>query len=96
MIRGGGEGRLKLKPIKSDNEAIEKLFKSDEDVIPTSNLTINYKYFIVRIQRSEISVDELYKAICRLVVIKVELKQEDDPQLVSERLQHEKSSLHVS
>ena len=82
----GGEGRLKLKPIKSDNEAIEKLFKSNEEAIPTSNLTINYNYFLARIQKSEISVDELYKAICRLVIIKVELKQEDDPQLVFESL----------
>ena len=38
----GGEGRLKLKPIKSDNGAVEKLFKPNEEAIHTSNLAINY------------------------------------------------------
>ena len=78
--------KLRLKPVKSDQLAFEKLFASDEEHLTNSNLTINYNYFVARIRKNEISIDDLFKAVRNLVVINVELKQADDPQLVFESL----------
>lgn len=57
-----------------------------EEHIPDSNLTINYQYFYDRIQRGELSVDELFDAICRLEIINISLNHEDNPQLIFESL----------
>ena len=78
--------KLRLKPVKSDQLAFEKLFADEEEHLPNSNLTINYNYFVGRIRKNEISIDDLFRAVRNLVVINVELKQADDPQLVFESL----------
>lgn len=80
------EKRIKLKPIKNDQKAFGVLFEKDEGQIPDSNLTINYKYFYERIQREELSVDELFDAICKLEIINISLNHEDNPQLIFESL----------
>lgn len=80
------EKRIKLKPIKNDQKAFGFLFDKDEDHIPDSNLTINYQYFYDRIQREELSIDELFDAICRLEIINISLNHEDNPQLIFESL----------
>lgn len=78
--------KLRLKPVKSDQLAFEKLFGNEDEHLTSSNLTINYNYFVSRIRKNEISIDDLFKAVRNLVVINVELKQSDDPQLVFESL----------
>ena len=80
------EKRIKLKPIKNDQKAFGILFDKDEERIPDSNLTINYQYFYDRIQREELSIDELFNAICRLEIINISLNHEDNPQLIFESL----------
>jgi len=80
------EKRIKLKPIKNDRKAFGVLFEKDEEHIPDSNLTINYQYFYERIQRGELTVDELFDAICRLEIINISLNHEDNPQLIFESL----------
>lgn len=83
----GDDRKLKLKPIKNDRTAFEKLFNDDEEFIEESNITTNYKYFYERILEGEISIDELYSAIERLMIVEIELKNgEDDPQLIFESL----------
>ena len=54
------ETRIKLKPVKNDRTAFEKLFDSDDENDKKSNLTINYEYFYNRIQKEEITIDDLY------------------------------------
>ncbi|MCR5202332.1 MAG: DUF4268 domain-containing protein [Lachnospiraceae bacterium] len=81
-----GETRIKLKPVKNDQKAFGKLFESEEDYIRGSNLTTNYNYFYDRIQKQEITLDELYDAICMLEVINITLSGEDNPQLIFESL----------
>ena len=76
------EKRMKLKPIKNDQKAFSKLFNSKDDYIKDSNLTINYSYFYERIQKQEITIDEL----CRLEIINITLNNEDNPQLIFESL----------
>ena len=82
-----GPDRIKLKPVKNDRAALEKLFDGgEEEFIRDSNLTTNYRYFYTRIQDQEITIDELFRAISLLQVICISLKEEDNPQLVFESL----------
>ncbi len=78
--------RIKLKPVKNDQKAFMKLFDNKSDYIRDSNLTINYNYFYDRIQKQEVSIDELFDAICRLEIINITLDNDDNPQLIFESL----------
>ncbi|MDE5758271.1 MAG: DUF262 domain-containing protein, partial [Allobaculum sp.] len=81
------ETRIKLKPIKNDQAAFGKLFEdSTDEYIRESNLTVNYSYFYDRIQQKEITMDQLYDAICRLEIINIRLDTDDNPQLIFESL----------
>lgn len=78
--------RIKLRPVKNDLNAYRKLFDDKSDYITDSNITINYNYFYERIQRQEITIDELFVAISRLEIINITLNNEDNPQLIFESL----------
>ena len=78
--------RIKLKPVKNDQKAFGKLFDSADEHIRESNLTMNYNYFYDRIQKPEITIDQLFDAICSLEIINITLNNEDNPQLIFESL----------
>lgn len=78
--------RIKLKPIKNDSSAYEKLFGEEDEMLNNSNLTINYQYFADRIRRNEISIDDLFAAIGKLEIIDIALNPDDNPQLIFESL----------
>lgn len=79
--------RFKLRPIKDDKLAFEKILNNDEDVILQSNITSNYQCFYNKILEGRLTVDEIYTAIERLIIVEIELKSgEDDPQLIFESL----------
>lgn len=80
------ETRIKLKPVKNDQKAFDKLFDSEDDYIRDSNLTTNYNYFYDRIQKQEISIDQLFNAVCSLEIISITLNHDDNPQLIFESL----------
>ena len=80
------ETRIKLKPVKGDQAAYDSLFDDDAESIKQSNLTANYEYFYTRIQKEEITIDQLYNALFALVVINIELTSEDNPQRIFESL----------
>ena len=80
------ETRIKLKPVKNDQNAYQRLYDCQDDCIRESNLTINYKYFYDRIQKEEITIDELFDAICSLEIIDIKLGEGDNPQLIFESL----------
>lgn len=80
------ETRIKLKPIKNDRKAFGKLFDEKTEHIGGSNLTTNYNYFYDRIQKEEITIDELFQAIRSLEVISIRLDSDDNPQLIFESL----------
>ena len=80
------ETRIKLKPVKNDREAFDKLFNSEDEYIRDSNLTTNYNYFYDRIKKQEVTVDELFDAICKLEIINITLSNDDNPQLIFESL----------
>lgn len=78
--------RIKLKPVKNDQNAFRKLFEDASEHIRGSNITVNYNYFYDRIQKQEITIDQLYNALCRLEIISIRLENDDDPQLIFESL----------
>ena len=78
--------RIKLKPVKNDQKAFGKLFDDPDEHIRESNLTVNYEYFYERIQKEEITIDQLYDAICCLEIINIRLDKDDNPQLIFESL----------
>jgi uncharacterized protein with ParB-like and HNH nuclease domain len=80
------ETRLKLKPVKNDQQAFSKLFDDAAEHIFESNITVNYNYFYERIQQHEITVEELFDAICCLEIINITLNNDDNPQLIFESL----------
>lgn len=80
------EDCLRLKPVKKDQKAYMALFSEQEDIIENSNITINFNYFYKRIQEEEISIDELFYAFNNLEIINIELKSEDNPQMIFESL----------
>ena len=80
------ETRIKLKPVKNDRSAFEKLFELEDENDRQSNLTYNYEYFYNRIQKEEISIEDLYDALFALEIINIELTSDDDPQLIFESL----------
>lgn len=81
-----GEHRFRLKPAHNDILAYTSLFGEESEFIEESNITINYRYFLSRIQKGAASLDELYEAIRRLEVINIILEQDDEPQLIFESL----------
>lgn len=80
------DDKIKLHPVKSDREALRRLYGQEEDYIPTSKLTLNYRYFCNRVMKKEISVDDLFAAIGKLEVISITLDHDDDAQLIFESL----------
>jgi uncharacterized protein with ParB-like and HNH nuclease domain len=82
------EKKIRLKPIKEDNDAFIALFENDEDYfIKNSNITENYKYFCTRLKQCKKSIDDVFDAVKRLSIVDIELKQgEDNPQLIFESI----------
>lgn len=80
------DDKIKLRPVKSDREALAKLFGEEEDYDPTSNLTLNYRFFCDQILKEEVPVDDLYAAIGKLEIISITLDQQDNAQLIFESL----------
>ena len=80
------DDRIKLRPVRSDREALARLFGEEEDYDPASNLTLNYRFFCDQILKEEISVDDLFAAIGKLEIISITLDQGDNAQLIFESL----------
>lgn len=78
--------KIKLIPVKSDRNALYKLFGDEEDYDMSSNLTINYKFFYDTIMREEVPVIDIYNAIDKLEIISITLDKGDNAQLIFESL----------
>ncbi len=80
------EDRIKLRPVKGDREALEKLFGDEEDYDRASNLTLNYQFFCETLLKERIPVDEIYAAVGKLEIISITLDAGDNAQLIFESL----------
>lgn len=81
------DGKIKLKPITEDRKVYYELFEDDINLSQNSNIISNYLYFYNRIKENNVSIDDLFEAIQKLIIVEIELKNgEDDPQLIFESL----------
>lgn len=80
------DDKIKLRPVKSDREALVKLYGDEEDYDYGSNLTINYHFFYEMVQKEEVPVVDLYEAVGKLEIISITLDQGDNAQLIFESL----------
>lgn len=77
--------KIRLKPVKNDKEAFNSIFEWDKK--EDSNVVVNYDYFYNRIRAGEITINSLYEAIKKIMIVEIRLKSwEDDPQLIFESL----------
>lgn len=80
------ETKFKLKPVKDDDKAYQRLFGPENDFVPGSNITQNYKYFRERLKDTEFTADEIWTAINSLEVMHLDLEDHDDAQRIFESL----------
>lgn len=80
------EKKIKLKPVKNDQKAFNRLFGDEADYVLDSKVTQNYLFFREQIVASGIKADELFQAIRKLVVIDIALEDGDNAQLIFESL----------
>ena len=83
---GSEETKIKLKPIEQDREAFWLLFQENKQKKENSLITANYEYFYKRIQKQEISIDDLFESISRIMIIDISLNHEDNAQMIFESL----------
>lgn len=81
------ERKLRLKPVKDDCEAFDKLlYNNASETISGSHVTDNYNFFCNRIENMTVTVDELYEAVSRLEIIDIFVEDDENPQLIFESL----------
>lgn len=83
--------KLKLKPIKTDNKEFLLLMDDElEEMDQTSNIYVNYNYFLNLIKdagQKEITPKNILTGLKKLKIVLISLdKDKDDPQLVFERI----------
>lgn len=92
--------KLKLKPIRSDNEQLTKLINNElDDIDKTSNIYINYELFNKLIDKAlsdGVSIDNILHGIELLECALIILEGEDDPQEVFESINSTGLELYLS
>ncbi|MBK4156147.1 DUF262 domain-containing protein [Corynebacterium macginleyi] len=78
--------RFKLKPVKDDDNAYQRLFGPETEFINSSNVTSNYRFFREKLRSTSLDADQVWKAICRLEVMHLDLEEYDEPQRIFESL----------
>lgn len=83
-----GRKSHKLIPIEEDRIAYDKLFTNDEEAFKQGcGMTTNYQLFYRSIiERGDLTIDDILKAINALRFIPIELSSGDNPQLIFESL----------
>lgn len=91
------KNKLKLKPIKKDDEIFKKLLKNDFDTIDkNSNIYKNYNFFKNKIQNFG-DLKSLYLGFKKLFIVHIALNRRDDnPQLIFESINSTGVSLSQS
>lgn len=85
------KNKLKLKPIKTDNEQFLFLMNDKQDKMDrNSNIWINYDYFCILIdekKKQEYKIKNILNGLKRLEIVMISLKEpNDDPQVIFERI----------
>ncbi len=86
-VYSSDERKLRLKPIKNDCRAFDKIVAGDEDDFEReSRVTQNYEYFCTRILNGDICATKLIDAIKKLEIIDIFVEADENPQLIFESL----------
>lgn len=82
------KNKLKLKPIKDDNEIFVKLMNNIEiDENCNSKIYQNYKFFRDYLSNTTLEISKYYKTFRRIFIVYIELDRgKDDPQLIFESI----------
>ena len=85
------KNKLKLKPIKTDNEQFLLLMNDKQDKMDkNSNIWINYDYFCTLVEekkKQEYKIKNILNGLKRLEIVMISLKEpNDDPQVIFERI----------
>ncbi|KZS39740.1 hypothetical protein AWE51_08805 [Aquimarina aggregata] len=80
--------KLKLKSVKSDDEALQNIIKKESsDKFNLSNILINYTFFKNAINESKLTPSEILDSLYKLQIVNITLeKDKDNPQLIFESL----------
>lgn len=82
--------KLKLKPIKSDNQQLLLLMDNKlDEVNQATGIWKNYSLFRDLVEaeiKDGLSIKEIYKGLEKLIIAKISLQQEDNPQEIFERI----------
>lgn len=91
------QNKIKLKPIKKDDESFRKLLKNDFDTIDkNSNIYKNYIFFKEKLLELDNTI-ELFKGFKKLFIVHIALNRRDDnPQLIFESINSTGVSLSQS
>ena len=82
-----GNRKYKLQSIHRDKNAYEKLFSADpSNYYHPSNITTNYEYIFNSIEKSAVSVSDLFHAVEKLEVMQLNVQADDDAQLIFESI----------
>lgn len=90
--RGQEKNRVKLKQIESDRVVYEAIINGGFDESADSNIGRNYKVFKRLIKDSDVSEEDLLKAISRLEIVALDLqladesKRSESPQIIFESI----------
>lgn len=80
------ETKFKLKPVKDDDAAYQRLFGPEKEFIAGSNITENYRYFRLQLAKTPYTADQIWGAIGALEVMHLDLEPYDDAQRIFESL----------
>ena len=81
------ERKVKLKPIKNDMKSFDSLIYEDPNkYVEGSNVTRNYLFFYDLLKRCNLTLEEIFESIKKLVIIDIRLERDDDAQLIFESL----------
>ncbi len=84
--------KIRLKPVKNDNAAFEKLFDGDEEQYDaSSNITSNYTHLKKKIketvEQGKYTIDDFFDAFKKLMIVDIKLDPyKDNPHLIFESL----------
>ena len=81
------ERKVKLKPIKNDMKSFDSLiYEKPEKYVAESNVTRNYLFFYDLLKTCQLTLEEVFESIKKLVIIDIRLERDDDAQLIFESL----------
>lgn len=81
------ERKVKLKPIKNDMKSFDALIYEEPDkYVADSNVTRNYELFYDLLKSCNLTLEDIFESIKKLIVIDIRLGRDDDAQLIFESL----------